>query len=424
MELVSYEDAIVPKMDTNIVILTGNHLCNNPRVIKEGVTLSNAGYTVTVIGAWFDRGLKAQDLEMQKLLPFSFKPAIDSTDDALLRLRLRASVKLGTIAHRFARVESTSQLGYAYRGLRAASRQPANLYIAHSELGMDAAANLLREGWPVGVDMEDWYSEDLLPEARKSRPLRLLRNLEKELLTACSHATCPSRAMSEALAREFGCPQPTVIYNAFPWSDRESIDGLFKDRKDRRVPSIHWYSQTIGHGRGLDDLIATLPLLKHEAEIHLRGKPVSGFENWLAHRVPEAWRERIKIHPLVSNAELLSRIAEHDIGFAGETPLIRNRDLTVTNKILHYLLSGLAVVASDTAGQREVAQQAPDGVFLYPSGDAQALAARLNALLESAGALRQAKAAALDAAKRRFCWERQEQALLESVNRALGSPAR
>jgi glycosyltransferase involved in cell wall biosynthesis len=230
--------------------------------------------------------------------------------------------------------------------------------------------------------------------------------------------------MSEALAREFGCPQPTVIYNAFPWSDRQSIDGLFKDRKNRRVPSIHWYSQTIGHGRGLDDLIATLPLLKHEAEIHLRGKPVSGFENWLAHRVPEAWRERIKIHPLVSNAELLSRIAEHDIGFAGETPLIRNRDLTVTNKILHYLLSGLAVVASDTAGQREVAQQAPDGVFLYPSGDAQALAARLNALLESAGALRQAKAAALDAAKRRFCWERQEQALLESVNRALGSPAR
>ena len=54
--------------------------------------------------------------------------------------------------------------------------------------------------------------------------------------------------------------------------------------------------------------------------------------------------------------------------------------------------------------------QAPGGVFLYPSGDARALAARLDALLGSADALKQAKAAALDAAKRTFCWERQEQA--------------
>jgi glycosyltransferase involved in cell wall biosynthesis len=417
-------DLVSPEMDTNIVILTGNHLCNNPRVIKEGVALSNAGYIVTVIGAWFDRDLKANDLEMLRGLPFSFKPAIDSTDDGLLRLRLRASVKLGTIAHRFARIESGSQLGYAHSGLRTASSQPASLYIAHSELGMDAAANLLRGGLPVGIDLEDWYSEDLLPEARRSRPLRLLRNFEKELLTKGSHATCPSRAMSEALAREFGCPEPTVVYNAFPWADRESIDGLFKDRRNRRVPSIHWFSQTIGHGRGLDDLIAAMRLLKHEAEIHLRGKPVSGFEEWLMHRVPEAWRGRIKIHPLVSHSELLSRIAEHDIGFTGETPTMRNKDLTVSNKILHYLLGGLAVVASDTAGQREVAEQAPGAVFLYPSGDPPALAAQLNTLLELSGALQQAKAAALAAAEETFCWERQEPALLESVNRALSSPAR
>jgi glycosyltransferase involved in cell wall biosynthesis len=276
----------------------------------------------------------------------------------------------------------------------------------------------------VGIDVEDWFSEDLTTEARKRRPTRLLRKLEHQLLTKTAHATCPSQAMSEALAREFECSQPTVIYNAFPWSDRESIDGLFKDRRERRLPSIHWFSQTLGHGRGLEDLIEALSFVRHEAEIHLRGKPVRGFESWLADRVPDAWRGRIKVHGLVSNAELLSRIAEHDIGFAGETTLIRSRDLTVTNNILYYLLAGLAVVASETAGQREVAMQAPGGVFLYPSGDASALAARLDALLGSADTLRKAKAAALDAAERTFCWERQEQALLESINRALGPSAR
>jgi glycosyltransferase involved in cell wall biosynthesis len=410
-------------MDLNIVILTGNHLCNNPRVIKEGTTLANAGYAVTAIGAWFDRDLKARDLEMQRSLPFSFKPAVDGTENASRRLRLRASAKMGSIAHRLARFENRSQLGYAYSALRAASRQPASLYIAHSEAAMAVATDLLHDGRLVGIDVEDWFSEDLPLEARKHRPVRLLRNLERKLLTLGGYSACPSRAMSEALAREFGCPQPTVVYNAFPWSDRGSMDGLFKDRRDHRLPSIHWFSQTLGHGRGLDDLIAALPLLKHEAEVHLRGKPVSGFEDWLVHRVPEAWRGRIMVHGLVPNKELLSRITEHDIGFAGETPVIRSRDLTVTNKILYYLLAGLAVLASDTAGQREVATQAPGGVFLYPSGDAAALATRVDALLESADALRQAKAAALGAAERTFCWEHQEKALLESINRALNLSA-
>jgi glycosyltransferase involved in cell wall biosynthesis len=411
-----------------VAILTGAPLSRNPRAFKEAETVARAGFEVVVYGASFDAGQLRIDEELADRHSFSFKSVLSVGEGGIKsqllsiwsRIRTRAGIDLGRYLH----IENAWQLGPAVIELaKQARKAKADYYLAHLEQGVWVGVQLRRSGSSVGIDMEDWYSEDLLPEARKSRPLRLLWDLEKELLTTGAHATCPSRAMSEALAREFGCPQPTVIYNAFPWSDRESMDGLFKDRRDRRLPSIHWFSQTLGHGRGLEDLIAALPLLEHEAEIHLRGRPVSGFENWLAHRVPEAWRGRIKVHGLVSNAELLSRITEHDIGFAGETPLIRNRDLTVSNKILYYLLAGLAVVASDTAGQREVAVQAPGGVFLYPSGDAPALAARLNALLGSADALRQAKGAALDAAEGTFCWERQEKALLESINRVLCPPA-
>ena len=38
------------------------------------------------------------------------------------------------------------------------------------------------EGKKVAFDIEDWYSHDLLPEARASRPLALLRKLEKKAL--------------------------------------------------------------------------------------------------------------------------------------------------------------------------------------------------------------------------------------------------
>ena len=116
----------------------------------------------------------------------------------------------------------------------------------------------------------------------------------------------------------------------------------------RQLRSIHWYSQTIGPGRGLEDLLAALPHLEHVAEVHLRGQPVVDFNAWLSVRVPQAWRHRVFVHSLVPNEQLLSRIAEHDIGFAGEMKYCKSRDLTITNKILHYLLAGLAVVASDT----------------------------------------------------------------------------
>ena len=325
--------------------------------------------------------------------------------------------------NRYLHIENSWQLGPAVVELEKQSRNArADYYIAHLEQGSWVGAQLQSSGSMVGIDMEDWYSQDLPLEVRRYRPLRLLRDLERKLLTSCRHATSTSHAMSKVLAAEYGCSLPTVLYNAFPWTDRESLDGLSRDRKHRQLPSIHWFSQTLGHGRGLEDLVAALPLLTHEAEIHLRGKPVSGFESWLAHHVPEEWRGRIILHELVSNAELLSRIAEHDIGFAGETSLIRNKDLTVSNKILHYLLGGLAVVASETAGQREVAEQAPGAVFLYPSGDSPALAARLNVLLASADVLRQAKSASVAAARATFCWERQEKLLLDAIHRVFSSP--
>jgi glycosyltransferase involved in cell wall biosynthesis len=225
--------------------------------------------------------------------------------------------------------------------------------------------------------------------------------------------------MSAALAEAYECRAPAVVYNAFAWEQRQWIDGLQKDRRDARLPSLHWFSQTLGQGRGLEDLFAALPFLRHKIEIHLRGVPTVGFESWLMARVPAAWRDSIFIHDLVSSTELLSRIAEHDIGFAGEMKYCRSRDLTITNKILQYLLGGLAVVASDTAGHLEVARHAPDAVFTYPSGNAEALARRINELLESPEKLSHAKTSALRAAQKFFCWERQEDDFLETITRAL-----
>lgn len=407
--------------------MTGNHLSNNPRVQKEAGTLEAAGFAVEVLGAWSDRTLAERDRELLSRCRYEFTPVLDvSASDPVQRFDrqvARVKTRAARLAYSWLGLSTRRQLGATYGALRrVAFRTPARLYIAHSEVALAVATELRRTGCLVGLDMEDWFSEDLLAEVRSSRPIRLLRGLEGALLAHGGLASCPSAAMSEALAREFGCRPPAIIYNAFPWADRDLLDGRSEDRIEGRRPSIHWYSQTIGPGRGLEDLLAALPLLKHEAEIHLRGYPVAGFAKWLADRTPEGWRNRIFLHDVVSNEELLSRLAEHDIGFAGEMKFCRSRDLTVTNKILQYLLAGLAVVASDTAGQREVAEQSGEAVLIYSSGDPAALAGQLDVLLGDPERLKRARVAALQAAERTFCWERQEPVLLEAVRRALDQP--
>lgn len=408
------------KLDVSVVILTGNHLCHNPRVLKEATALSEVGCRVEVLGAWFDSDLKARDADLRDQIAFRFTPVIDFTEHRVNQFGCRIASRLGKTAYKMLKLENDWQLSPGIPALgKAALETNADLFVAHSEAGMVVAAELLKRGSKVGLDMEDWFSEDLLPVALRSRPQKRLRLLEEMLLREGSYRACPSRAMAEALAAEYRCEQPTVIYNAFPWRDRQFLDGLIQDRRDRSLPSIHWYSQTLGFGRGLDDLVAAIPMLRYDCEIHLRGRPTRAFEAWLTSRVPHLLGQRIFVHELTSNAELLSRIAEHDIGFAGEQDYCRSRDLTVTNKILHYLVAGLAVVASNTSGQQEIALAAPDAVFPYSIGKPEELACQLNALLGAPERLANAKKAALDVAKEKFCWEKSRGILISAFEESL-----
>jgi len=414
----------------SIALLTGNPLCRNPRVLKEALALGSAGYDVLVLGAWWDDLVRGEDLELLSGVPFRFVPVIDATDRRAAaschRLLARLLTRLARDLHRGTGRETRWQLGPAVDALaRAARSRRFQLVVAHSEPALWVAERLRRRGVLAGVDFEDWFSEDLAPEARRGRPLRLLRRLEGVLLREGVHATCPSEAMRDALAEAYGGRKPVVVYNAFPWGERGALDGRALDHRDRSRPSIHWYSQTLGPGRGLEELAAALHHLDVDAELHLRGHAVPGFVDSLRSTMPERWRARTFFHGLVPNGELLSRIAEHDVGYAGEVPGARSRDLTVTNKILHYLLAGLAVVASDTAGHREVAAHAAGGLEIFPSGDVPALAARLEGFLRHSGRLDEARRRNLQAAERRFSWEHQEPRLVhavdESFSRVLGA---
>jgi len=278
--------------------------------------------------------------------------------------------------------------------------------------------------------MEDWFSEDLLPEARKGRPIQLLKTLEKDLLCYGSYSSCTSEAMADALVKEYGCRRPTVVRNVFPQKDREGLDGKWKDRpgmaqwmerndptaeRPKEAPvSIHWFSQTVGPGRGLEILFEALEGMEGNWELHLRGN-LKGYEKWLEGVCPAQVRNKLTVHELVGNEELLSRIAEHHIGFAGELKEPRSRDLTITNKVFQYLQGGLAVMASDTAGQKELAHEAKGALQLFPVGSVAGLQKIISKIFREAGVRETTRQRAWAAAER-LGWERESERVIKNLS--------
>lgn len=404
----------------HIAIVTGAHLCRNPRVVKEATTLRAAGHRVTVLGPATDRALAELDSALVRKGGFEHRIVVDVRPGSTSRTRDRLVRRLAHEAGARGGWERPEALGYGTAAtLRAARDLRADLTIGHQEVGAWVATRLMDEGFSVGADIEDWYSEDLLPEARVGRPLGLLRNCEARLVREAEHVTTTSHALAEALAAAFGGDPPTVIYNAFPWAERGAIDGERRDRGESPRPSLHWVSQTIGPGRGLETLCTALERVAYPIDLHLRGQASDADRRWLEEIFPEEPGHRLHIHDLVAPQDLLSRIAEHDIGLALEGCDPVSRNLTVSNKILHYLTAGLAIVATETRGQREVAASAPGAVRLSAADSCNDLAAQIDVFVRGPEVLRRAKAAALAAARREFNWEVQAIKLTASVERAL-----
>jgi len=398
----------------HICILTQSHLCRNPRVVKEANALHRAGYKVTILTTFTHEAQRLEDLTLidEGIELRGVENIIPGQAGKLHSMKTRMVRRIASEMISRLKWENVESLGYGFhRNLRAAVAQKADLYTCHQEMATAIGCKLLKKGFRVAFDLEDWYSHDLLPSANRYRPLKLLSSYEKYALNHSPLVYTTSGSMAKGMQEFYGGKQAEVLYNVFPWAERDWLDGKHLDRPDRDKPSIHWYSQTVGPGRGLEFLVSALNKVKIPVDLHLRGNCRPDYENKLRSILPAGKGHGLFIHPLVPHKELLSRIAEHDIGLALEEYTPDSRNLTITNKILQYLLAGLPVIASDTAGQQEVARLAPESVFLFGNKDENELAHNITLLLEDRDKLERSRKMALEYAKQTFSWEVQEKKL-------------
>lgn len=391
-----------------IAIYIGRHLCTAPRPVKEADALAAAGFEVSVHGLWFDSRLVERDENLVRGRRWRFEPYADARVDSArgrrLWFRLRAKHRFARALFTYGRTTTADAFGYGTtRLLSHATKAAADLTIVHSEGGLWAAHRLRGVGFRVGVDFEDWFSQDLPLESRRGRPIGALAMLEAAALRSGPYVLTTSHALARALADAYSGPEPAVIYNTFPAAGMPARSHAVNPNRI----SLHWFSQTLGSGRGLETLFTTLPHLPPCWQLHLIAEDPDRYGAKLISGLPEALRDRVRIEPTVPNADLPTRIAEHDIGLALDLSTVPSRNLTITNKLFQYLHAGLAVVASDTAGHREVLDQVPAAGVVYRASDSEALVEALRQLCSDPTRIEKAKRCAREAAAGLFSHERQ-----------------
>jgi glycosyltransferase involved in cell wall biosynthesis len=141
-------------------------------------------------------------------------------------------------------------------------------------------------------------------------------------------------------------------------------------------------------------------------ELHLRGLAIVEYVESLRRLAARgAPRLLIVAHEPAPPDAMVDLCADYDVGLSLERGPVLNKLLCLSNKALTYILGGLAVVLTDTPGQRPLARDLGEGSLLYAPGDVASLAAGLRRWADDRRLLERARTASWQAAQRRWHWE-------------------
>ncbi|MCS4119422.1 glycosyltransferase involved in cell wall biosynthesis [Salinibacter ruber] len=395
--------------------------------MKEADALTQAGYDVKVVACKYQEWADEADASFSdrdwSIHWVHYGRMASRPRDLWQRVRRRASKELvGIMGTQSGLTERAFH--YAIPELtRRVQQISADLYIAHNLAALPVADRAAQaHNAALGFDAEDFHRGELPDTPENALERRITSDLEERYIPRCDYVTAASEGIGNAYADTLNVEPPTTILNVFPWSEREQ--DVPKTALDSEVPngkrSLYWFSQTIGPDRGLEDALRALPSLPDDVILSLRGQWSPGYEDAFrrqAERLGVA--DRIWHLDLVPPDELISRTAQHDVGLALEPGFSENNKIAISNKLFTYLLSGVPIVATDTPGQRPVAEDLSEVARLYAPGAIEAFSECVAELLASSGLSERA----LQVARDRYCWEEEQSEFLSVVEDVLGTTA-
>lgn len=298
---------------------------------------------------------------------------------------------------------ASAAFGRVHRELvNAILQEPADLLYGGTTGAIAAVAEAGRRATtPFAVDFEDFHcAEHESPDGELSNELG--RRVMQWASDGAAFITAGSSAIAMACREEFGI-DAMPINNVFPLPASPPFEKRVRSNDEF---AVYWFSQTIGPGRGLEDVIRALGLTTRKASLTLRGCPDAAYVDGLrALAAREAPRVRVDVEPPIAPELMVDACREFDLGVSAEQGHIRNRQLNLPNKATTYPLAGVPVALTNTPGQQPLVRDLGAGALVFAPGDAASLAEQMLPLMTDAALLTEARAASWQAARRRWHWE-------------------
>lgn len=403
-----------------ICLVTPSHVASNPRLVKEADALQAAGYTVHVVAHRYFPSLDRDDAAIYSRAVWTHT-VVDSTGglgthwSKLRRRLLRTALRRGLPL-------TPRRAGHAHHHAiealaAAAVRTGAALYIGHCLAGLAAAALAARRtGALCGFDAEDFHRGETDFVEQDPQEQALVTALENEYLPECRHVTAASPLIGRAYADRCGIPLPKTVLNVFPLAESPPAPVNRPQPTAEQPARIYWFSQTIGPGRGLEEILPVLAAMRTPVELHLRGFVSPEYRDLLNQTARQAGLTRpVLYHGFAPMTAMARLAADHDLGLSLETSRPENRDLCLTNKIFTYVLAGLPQLMSPTAAHRALAADLGPAAMVADLQNPHALAARLDAWLADRASIQAARLHAWQLGQARYHWEHEQKTLIASL---------
>lgn len=408
-----------------VCLVTSGNLASNPRLVKEASALVDEGYSVRIVAAdilpsltVFDEGIVDRlGVDVLKVSWHVIRPL------RLLRSMRRAAARF------VASVLYKVPLWIAVRAhhvltpklTEVASRQSADVYIAHNLAALSAAANAAtKHKAKLGFDAEDFHCGEV-DTCANPLELKIRRTIEATLLPECHHLTSASPHISDAYASDFHVKM-TPILNVFPLA--EAAAGPVQPASTQgELLTLYWFSQTIGRSRGLEQMISAIAKMRAPVRLLLRGNPATNYlkhiQRFAAMEGGSDLLERIEFLPVAAPSEMVRLAARYDLGLAIEPGCNRNNEIALSNKAFTYLLAGVPVLLSRTIAQSELAKELGLAAVLVDINQPQEVAKTLDDYFLDPDRQRRARAHAWKLGRERYNWDIEKLKFLDSVERCL-----
>jgi glycosyltransferase involved in cell wall biosynthesis len=410
-------------LNARVCVVTAGHLSTCPRMLKAADALAGAGYDVRVVSTNHTPWATVTDRKVLATRAWA-STVVDYGRDTARATQVATGVRLHA-----ARVASATvgadrvAMPVAIRAysrihdelVDAVAAEPADFVYGGTTGALAAVAESAeRLRVPYGIDFEDLYSGEHAPDSEVTNVLAA--RIERQVIAGAAFATAGSPMIADAYEQAYGV-RPIPVHNTFSVTPLETTG----ERADRPL-RLYWFSQTLGPGRGLEDILRGVGRMGGPVELHLRARPIPSYlDSLLSLQREVAPNLQIVRHDPAAPDDMVRLAQSYDAGLACDEPLGRSRQFCLANKIFTYLAAGVPVIMSRTPAQSKLEFCLDSAAFGYDCGDVESIASVLSRLALNPDLRMQSQNAARAVAERRWHWEHPEDrgALLAAVAGAI-----